>query len=253
MANDGIRPGVYNVDYYSGSQVAVYIGDVWVDDVTSIQFQAMQTRRPLFGYADELFRAVSKGQLHIQGQFTINFKEAGYLWLILQRYQKFQKGSNPFIDKEALATGILAGGDLSSYSDIRTYNIEQLINGDTTHSNRFKAFETLQESYASLGGFSSSARAGGDIGKAENEFEIFEDKVWKNTQEQLDNLNRRADDTDLNPFDIFLSFGDFQGDNRVNHTIIKLSDVYITGSGQAIEVDGMPLQESYSFLCRNRV
>ena len=52
---DGIRPGVYNIDYFSGSQVAIYIGDVFVDEITAINFVAQQPRRPLYGYADQHF------------------------------------------------------------------------------------------------------------------------------------------------------------------------------------------------------
>ena len=91
MASE-LRPGIYNVDYYSGAQVGIFIGDILVDEVTSMQYMVRQSRRPLYGYADTLYRAMAKGQVIVQGQFTINFKEAGYLWVILDRYQKVVRG-----------------------------------------------------------------------------------------------------------------------------------------------------------------
>jgi len=245
---DGIKPGVYNVEYFSSSQVALFIGDVLVDEVTSLNFTVQQNRRPLYGYADQFFRQVSKGQIIVQGQFSINFKEAGYLWLILARYKKLIKGLEGPLDDNPWTS---SGNQVSR-------NIERMINAEIEPDERTKNIEALADSYASLTGFSSRTRARAalsenSVGRAEGLFENFEDKVWGPSEEQLLNENRRADDVDLNPFDIFISYGDFAGDNRANHTIIKLEDVYIVGTAQRIEIDGNPVQESYSFFAKTRV
>lgn len=262
MANE-IRPGIYSIDYFSGAQVGVFIGDVLIDEVTSISYEIFQNRKPLYGYADTLFRAVSKGQVLVQGQFTINFKEAGYLWLVLNHYKEMIKGS----------PGLLATPFNNSQS-IEDLNIEKLINGEPKTADRMKALAAISEqvakelkdpdpglvrarkeqlAFGSLGGFASSGRAAGGVGQAESMFEMFEDKIWKSDRFSLDEDDRRADDPDLNPFDIYLSYGDFAGDNRINHTIRKLSNVHILGSGQQIVIDGQPIQESYSFIAQNIV
>lgn len=248
---DGIRPGIYNVDYFSGSQCAIYIGDVYVDEVTAISFVAQQNRRPLYGYADQYFRDVSKGQILIQGQFSVNFKEAGYLWLILNRYRELlgqNSKLNPFKDTD------------EAYQQ----NIEKIVNGEIQPDTRYQAFGQLSEVYAMLSGFSSSTRAGGGrlneegkfeatVGKAENVFETFENKVWGAPNAELESANRSPDDVDLNPFDIYITYGDFQGNDRVNHTIVKLDSVYIVGSAQQVEVTGLPVQEVYQFISRMRI
>jgi len=264
---DGIRPGVYNVDYFSGSQVAIFVGDIFVDEITAIAFNAQQSRRPLYGYADQHFRAMSKGQILIQGQFAINFKEAGYLWLILNEYKKKIKGAQSKLDFET---------PFYSSSQAMQQNIEQVINNESiTQEQRFSAISNMAEAFASLGGFSSVTRASaGDlsyvehkgevyevtgesgVGTAENIFEAFENTIWGgnrtiaglNTGE-----NRSPDDADLNPFDIFIMYGDFMGDDRANHTIVKLEDVYILSSSQRIEIDPLPVQESYHFIARARI
>ncbi len=268
-------PGIYNLDYFSGAQVGIYIGDILIDEVTSIEWQAIQNRTPIFGYANQYFSAVSKGPVLIQGTFTINFKEAGYLWLVLDTYKKTMEGKpgklfNPF----------------TSSQSVEQRNIEQIINGETTTAQRTAALKALAEnlavsdqfmgpptaeeealrdksrqgltdiknqSYASLGGFSSISRSMGVPGTAESWLEAFEDTVWQQDQFALDNMNRRADDPDLNPFDIFIGYGDFAGDNRVNHTIRKLSNVHIIGSAQRIVIDGQPIQEQYTFIAQNIV
>lgn len=259
---DGIRPGIYNTEYFAGSQVAVFIGDLFVDEITAINFIAQQNRRPIYGYGDQYFRAMSKGQILVQGQFAINFKEAGYLWLILNEYKKKIRGQPNKFDNVPF----------ESSSQALQQNIEQVINNESIDQDqRYSAIASLAEvylaeAYASLGGFSSTTRAAGKpfdketntggVGLAENIFEVFEDTIW-GRDSRIGGLdaseNRSPDDTDLNPFDIFIMYGDFAGDNRANHTIVKLEDCYIVGSAQKIEIDPLPVSEVYSFLGKARI
>lgn len=262
MATDLVNGGIYNVEYFSGSQVACYIGDVWVDEITSLQYSVRQSKQPIFGYASTLYDAVSKGQVLVQGSFTINFKEAGYLWLVLNEFRK--RGNLPDLLNP-----------LTSSQDISRRNIERFVDGETDTfnnpgiDNRNQLLSNLAAQSA-LTGFSSNQRLQGSViaddivsiqqeiegtvvGKAEDAFERFEDLIWGSSQFELDELDRRADDPRLNGFDIYVAFGDFAGNNRHNHTIQKLSNVHIIGSGKAIEVNGMPIQEEYSFIARNLV
>lgn len=268
------RAGIYNIDYFSGAQVSVYIGDIWVDEVTSIQFSTQQSRTPLYGYSSQLWDDVSEGQFIVSGSFTINFKEAGYMYLILNRYRELMKGGNslltPFEDSELARQGNIeqiTNGEVSAVERNRYF--AQLANmaGVTGTASRVASKSVLDgernpESLRSavrgltsstLGGFSSTSRSRGGVGKAENLFEQFEDKIWGKSQQELDQLDRRADDARLNSFDIFIAYGDFAGDNSVNHTIEKLSQVTILGKSKLVKIDGMPIQEQYSFIARNLV
>lgn len=259
MANDlpPVNRGIYNVEYFSGSQCAIYIGDIWVDEITQINYSVSQHKTPLYGYADTLYRGMTKGQVIVQGSFSINFKEAGYLWLVLTHYQKMR--GNPFRDLDGKASG----------QDIVRNNIERFVDGETSSFARNEQLSNLA-ARASLTGFASTQRFAGTsgqaatfegppdhrlfgLGGAEAAFEGFEDLVWQDSQKQLDELDRRADDPRLNGFDIFVALGDFAGDDRNNHTIQKLSNVHIIGSGKQIVADGQPIQEEYQFLARNLV
>lgn len=252
MATKGIRPGVYNQEYFSGSQVGIFIGDIWVDEITSFEFMVGQSKSPLYGYSDELFRDVTQGRVLVQGQFSINFKEAGYLFLILDRYRKKMKNLKS-ISETTVGQNISESmrGAFVQDQFINQQNIEQVVNGETSVFNNNQLF-------ASLAGFSSSTRAGArnnvfqqdSLGRAENLFEQFENAVWGHqTTAELD-INRRSDDHRLNPFDIYIGYGDFH-DDTLNHTIQRITDVHILNSQKGFAADGRPIQEVYTFIARN--
>lgn len=270
------RRGVYNTEYFSGGQVSLYIGDIWVDEITSLSYAVQQSRRPLYGYADQLFRDVAEGQVLVTGQFSLNFKEAGYLFLVLNRYREMHRsGTSVMNNSPFLATDFAV-----------KQNIERLINNEFNedtkrkllldivnaaqqsgkggldgpvvgvnrqdHINTF-SLATAEDARSSLGGFASSNRRRGSLEGAESMLEEFEDQIWGSTQAKLELDTRRADDPKLNPFDIYVGFGDFAGDNSVNHTIEKISEVRILGKAKQIVIDGQPIQETYNFLARNLV
>lgn len=263
MADFNLTPGVYSSEYFSGSSAAIYFGDVWVDEVLTFGFQVHQTKRPIFGYADTLYRAVSKGQLLIQGSFTINFKEAGYLFLVLNRIRELG-GKNSLLNP------------ITSSQDISRLNIERIIDGESgTYADRTQLLNDIA-AQSVLTGFPSNQRLIGTvgippgnpneaadfvgppppppgIGNAEREYEIFEDKIWSTSQAHELEVGRRADEPSLNGFDIYLAFGDFAGDNRFNHTIQKLTNIHITGMQKTIQPDGEPILETYSFIARNLI
>lgn len=277
--------GIYNSEYFSGAQVSVYIGDVWVDEITSLSFQVEQKRAPLYGYADTYFRDVSKGQVLVQGSFTINFKEAGYLFLILDRYQTIMNGRVSLLEGNKHQSSLYSPGATGPFSADHfalQETIETITDNNTDRMSGFERLRSLKNLAASLNfvgpltpeeqvkkelraavnakdtglqlrGYSSHARGFGGIGAAENIYEKFENKIWGSQSNELDKETRRADDPRLNPFDIFVSYGDFQGDDNINHTIRKLSGVHILGTTQQISPDGIPIQEQYSFIARNIV
>ena len=278
MANESVTPGIYNIDYYSGAQVGIYIGDIWVDEVTSMSYSVSQTRRPLFGYASQLFDDVSEGVILIQGQFTINFKEAGYLWLTLDRYQSLMNGKPDILScRSENRSPDFASPFASTFKDeVNRQSVEEVINGEVNTFTRNRMLQQLaaldrlgavddamqstlrRQSSASLGGYASDSRRAAEksdsnVGSAEGIFEGFENRIWKAQGDVLDAEDRRCDDPDLNPFDIYMVYGDFLGTDYDNHTIRRLRDVYITGEAQQVVIDGQPLQELYTFMARNIV
>jgi hypothetical protein len=83
------KPLVINKQYFSGAQASAFIGDVWVDDILAIDYSVQHTRLPQFGYGSQHYDFIPKGNIIVTGSFTVNFREPNYLWLILERYKKF--------------------------------------------------------------------------------------------------------------------------------------------------------------------
>jgi len=80
-----------NDTFFSGAQASVFIGDVWVDDITSVNYEFRDSKQPVYGYGSEYFDLVAYGTKLVSGNFTVNFREPNYIWLILQREKELRK------------------------------------------------------------------------------------------------------------------------------------------------------------------
>jgi hypothetical protein len=268
--NSSLSTKVYDLEYFSGAQMNMYIGDVLIDEVTSLQVQVQQRKLPVYGYASQLFDKVAKGVVMVEGTFTINFKEAGYLYAVLERYKTLTNGASgpvlsPFISASSFAQGNRTGGAKLDGSKglLRRQNIEQVqrsveqvlsgqINGRDIRP------EELIDYYRSLSGFNNDAAprngsVAGALNTAEDTFETFEDKVWGTSSLSADNEGRRGDSNKFDDFTIYVTFGDYNRNDKVNHTVKRIDNVHLIGQTQTIMINGEPIGEQYSFLARNYV
>ena len=232
-SNKNLSPGkqIYDYDHYSGANVSLYIGDIWVDEVTSIKYQIEQQKRPIYGYASYHWDFVAKGTSMVTGMFTINFKESGYLYYVLKRIQ--DAGANAHLTPTELAEG-----STSQTNPIDRNTIE-----------RFLEKPLDREKYKDIADIASLPDE-----KFENYAEQFEDTVWGKTGETLDSVtsteHRRVDHMDS--FDIFIVYGNMD-DQTSNHTVKRIQKVELVGQSQLVEVSGEPIQEAYTFLARDVV
>jgi hypothetical protein len=74
---------IFSSEYFSAADVKLYFGDIWVDEVTDIQFQLQEEVMPIYGYNSYTFDTVARGKRIIQGSFAINFTSVGYLQQIM--------------------------------------------------------------------------------------------------------------------------------------------------------------------------
>jgi hypothetical protein len=251
---------IYDLEYFNGSQVFLYIGDVWVDEITSLQYQTSQGKTPLYGYASQLCDDITKGHVLVQGSFTINFKEQGYLWAVLRRYfevseisagiqikgvpaEKKQKRRDAALFKrnETLGNRPLVG---SNGIQISRASVERLVQGEATRGERYNFYSDLA-GYATFQTDSPKDKIFEDI------VEVFEDQVWNKdiSNQGLNSQLRRADDNRFDNFDMYVVFGNY-ANPKANHTVQKIIGVHLTSQGKMINIDGMPIQEQYSFLAR---
>lgn len=116
---------IYKTNYYTGSDISIYIGDTWVDEITGIQFVLDEKFGPIYGYADYTWAHLATGNRIVSGAFTMNFTDPAYLNGILD----MAKASN-----------------LKSLPDLATRQTK-IITGQTVNNMDFDTYAAQQESY----------------------------------------------------------------------------------------------------------
>jgi hypothetical protein len=253
----------YDLEYFSGSQCSAYIGDVWVDDMSFIQWQRTQEKTPLYGYASQLFDDTAAGHVIVNGAFSINFKESGYVWAILRRYFSLDTDFStvtgaPEILRKAQSSALTAGKLGSDYgiggrpvigsngTRVSRATIERLLQGKASRKERY-------DFYHDLAGYATFSPGTGKDKVFEDIVEIFEDQIWKTADNtKLLEQIRRVDDNVFDGFDIYVLFGNY-ANPKVNHTCVKIVGVRLIGEGMSVGADGEPLQMVYNFLARTTV
>ena len=257
----------YEHDFYSGSQVQVMVGDVLIDNAISLQYQVQQSKSPVYGYASQYFRFIADGPVLVTGSLTVAFKEAGYLLYTLKHFQNTNGGNVRYLnDSGTWKVGGTSYDSLAKASKdarngkVRYQNIEQMLknfeSGDgVQYAKLVKQLHSLSDS------------------EFENLAEKFEDVIWYGSGR--DSVNSRAqlfsrnlpEDENISPdqvlshrrldqypsCDIWITYGDMEAPDGVNHTVHKLLDVHFTGEAQVISASGEPVYETYNFFARNRV
>jgi len=257
---DKLHPAtqIYDLEYFSGAQMFLYIGDVWVDEITSLQYQHIQEKTPLYGYASQLADDFAPGHVIVQGAFTINFKEQGYLWAVLRRYKNM--GINDSLVNTSGAKD-LSGldkylfqrtpGDAdrrpvwgSNVNKTQRLNIERISQGDLTRGQAY-------DFYHDLAGYSTFDTTSPRDRVFENIVEAFEDQIWAKgvSNNDLRYQVRSPTDNLFDDFDMYVVFGNYS-QPAANHTVSKIIGVRLTSQGKMIKIDGEPQAEQYSFIAQ---
>jgi hypothetical protein len=74
--------------YFTSAQVRLYIGNLFIDQLHTIQYALQQNNVPLFGYCSEFPDAYGRGRSIIQGQIVVNYVHQGYLYSALRNYER---------------------------------------------------------------------------------------------------------------------------------------------------------------------
>lgn len=75
---------LFSQEYFSGADMHIYFGDIWIDDITSLEFTLQEEVLPIYGYNSYTFDALARGRRQIVGSFTLNFTSVGYLQNVLK-------------------------------------------------------------------------------------------------------------------------------------------------------------------------
>lgn len=83
----------FDTSYYNGLDVRVMLGDYVIADVVGLSYELLEQATPVYGYASYTFQRVIRGNRIIRGQFTINFKQSGYIvWMVNRYYESLGHG-----------------------------------------------------------------------------------------------------------------------------------------------------------------
>lgn len=206
----------YTYDYYSGANIGIYLKDQLLTTVVGLQFNHMQARTPVYGYASSLYDGVADGHVIVEGQLFTNFIQSQLLSAYINNAI-----TGKTVDTIRANTGTL-NPDEAGNINFANYTTEEI--------------DTLKQQI--WGQQSSGSRSWSDINIP--------------AIEGTDILSHARPDQHLTGFDIEVWYGNrFKRTEFTNTTVRVIRDVRITGFGQSITVDGEPIIESYSFIARS--
>lgn len=234
----------YLDDYYSGTLVRVYFDGIWVDDIITIQWDAVNNKAPVYGYASQHFDAVLNGTFIVNGSFTIAFKEVGYLYTILERIRQLNHSTRAALNKSSssLASRLQTNSDFNPFtydgetSRVKYQTIEELLSGslDKSFSDFENVAEVLEDTLLGV--------VGNPVDRGQNRIP------------RADEMDRLGDVFNVSRigtgFNILVGYGDLNAPIS-EHTVHTISDVHITGVGQVVAPTGEPVAEQYRFFARN--
>jgi hypothetical protein len=65
----------YETNHYTGSQVSLFLGPVWVEDFVAIRYKQANSRQPVYGWNEGYSNMDMEGNFLVQGTLTVNFRE----------------------------------------------------------------------------------------------------------------------------------------------------------------------------------
>jgi hypothetical protein len=219
----------FRSEYFSGADVRIYFGDIWVDEITSLQFTLQEQVAPIFGYASFTWDKVARGSRYVQGSFAINFKESYYLHSVMNRLNSKMteagRGSSGFNAekwKEGVDIEHLIASEGNNF-DVIADEFEKSMWG--------QGLMTGQQSVRPKTTYFAPTHSSGGS--------------------DVDSFNRPelAD----SGFNILIGYGPMNEKDGMKNTETthSLVGVQLTGVSQIVGGDGQPVQEQYSFIARD--
>jgi hypothetical protein len=226
-------------DYFSGCDIALYFGNIYIDEITSLQFMMQEQILPLYGYADFRYRDIPHGNRIVIGQFSINFKESAYIYLILD---KIKRGTN----------------NVATQNEWTQIDVEEMYEryktGETGYNGR-DTFETLADYYerAMWGGEKTDA---GIIDFKEmmrkRRTEPFFDQGFTITVGYGQNHTAFAARKDGTYQKVLGAYYEADSEHLpIEETVKTITGVHLFKVDQRFDTSGQPIQEVYNFFAKD--
>jgi hypothetical protein len=225
------KVGVRNyTNYYSGTDIRIYFGDQWVDEIVEIEWTLQEQVAPIYGYSSHTWDRIARGNRYVQGSFSINFKEAGYLQTILNSLSSEMTEEKEWFNLEEFNYGQSADGGKENGFSHKDTSVEYVI----------KNFSALANDYEkALWGVSSDSKG---LVESRKKDTFFYGNDVKNKA-----LKEHG-------FNILLTYGqngDTSRGNASHITAQTIVGVQLTGVSQRVDPSGNPVSEVYSFIAKD--
>lgn len=230
----------FSYDFYSGANVGLWIGGKFVTTALGIEFSLVQNKRPVYGYASQLWDGVSKGTVQCSGVIIVNFQEPQLLPTLIANI------------------GGVRASDLTAARGTRLRNT----------SNEINEAPQLEENTVNPANATANDKANlreHFWGPGSSGYVTMDPVTITGTRPATVPVNTNPlsllDRPDQHgyPFDVLITYGDAFGNERRQRnnlpivspsTTRTLKQVHLTGFGQTITVEGQPVLEQYPFICR---
>lgn len=222
-ANSTVEYKRFNSDYYTGADVRIYFGDIWVDEINNLQFMLQENVAPIYGFCSHTWNRVARGTRQISGSFTINFKESYYLHSVLERLDSNMSNEGP--------------------DEVYNFNYDQFTSNVTVEQLMSKVDNLNFDAVADQ--FEKSLWGQGSEGMRYREEARKSGAFF---------TGARAKDMGLdNGFNILITYGPYSAPDgrKTPETVHSLVGVHITGVSQVIGLDGRPIEEQYTFIAKD--
>jgi hypothetical protein len=228
--------------YFTTTQARMYVGNVFMDELNTVQYALQANRVPIYGYASRDFDAVGTGKALVQGQIVINFISDGYLYTLLKEYDKFRIQKLVENDKDAADDA-----RFNSLYQQKAALIQELTAKPGTVVN--------PQGAVALTGYTGRTQANitADIAKVDEELRQIAARRGSNLDGSTRQLTSFKQPLNAFPNAVYLPIAfdiDIELEGAGRKVKRKLEECYLGANEQIMDQSGNALLDTYSFIAR---
>ena len=235
-------------EYFSGANAKVYFGDVWIDQIHSIQFSMQEQVTPIYGFNSYKFDKIARGTRLVSGMFSVNFTESGYLQTILERVSSSMNETQGSSLSNSQVNS-LRREVINQSSGKTIQNLLSMEEGDSYD----EYIASLKDSFWGAGQTSKNTVVSGNLSKEYDSF-YYPNAEGLNTENPLKEhgFNILIDySPDANKRDFEDCIRNANKNGSLYQTFRSIMGVHITGESQEVSANGQVLTQNYSFIARD--
>lgn len=237
-------------DYPTPAQTTIFVGDNFLDDAYSVNFEVQHPRVPLYGYNQSFYSQMADGKVLVTGTLIINYRYPGYLAEAIKRYQDFARTRQM---AEDIIGSHLGGFPTAGLSDPHPIGVIDLtsrrLNRDKLRV-KLKDLRSTDDPNERTRIIARSMVNGTFRDVSQLSRLLFSEDLAETTRENPAQIPAREGN-----FDIQIAFGDGAGPLRVDilracHITGMAKSMSSSAHGHAGSVSGAPIFEVYPFVAK---